>query len=82
MTGLTDLRAGTTEFFRFECIGDILEGSITRKFIVDFAAKYSGKVDVADGDDVLEATYALELVEDATWTHAAMITAVNTQTAL
>jgi hypothetical protein len=82
MTGLADIRAGTTEYFRFQCVGALIEGAINQKLIIDCAAQYADKIEIKDGDDVVEVTYILTIVEDTTWTHAMLLKLINTLTAL
>lgn len=60
----------------------IVQTTYARRCTIDAACRYRNKIDIKDGNDVLEVQYDLELVEDPTWGHAAMVTLVNTLTAL
>lgn len=82
MGGLTDIRAGTIEYFRFECIGPEVESGQNQSLIIDMACMYRDPIPFKDGEDVLEVEYMLDIVEDTTWTHAMIIDLVNALTAL
>jgi hypothetical protein len=84
-TGFSDVRAGTTEFYRFDCKGQTFvapDNAINRELKIDIAGKVNAAIPLTDGDDLLEEEIMLEVVEDTTWTHAALIVATNLIAAL
>lgn len=91
-TGITDARAGTTEFFRIDMKGALFtaadgtlgagDSAINREIKIDLAGKIGEKIQVKDGHDVLEEELPLEVVEDTGWGHAALIVATNMLAAL
>lgn len=82
MAMLDKMRSSSTQFIRFEAVGDIIEAAITRKFQIDFAGKISEPGTFEDNDGVEQIAWGLTGVHDSTWGKAFEITLVNTLTAL
>lgn len=91
-TGIADVRAGTTEFYRIDMKGSLFtaadgtlgagDSTINREIKIDFAGKVGDKIALTDGNDLLEEELPLEVIEDTAWGHAALITATNMVAAL
>lgn len=84
-TGFSDVRAGTTEFYRIDCKGQVFvapDNAINRELKIDIAGKVNAAIPLTDGNDLLEEDILLEVVEDTTWGHAALIVATNLVAAL
>ncbi len=84
-TGFADVRAGATEFYRFDCKGAALpapDAAFNRELKIDIAGKVNAAIPLTDGNDLLEQDIMLEVVEDTTWGHAALIVATNLLAAL
>jgi len=79
-TGFADVRAGTTEFYRIDCKGQVFaapDGAINREIKIDLAGKVGDKIGLTDGNDLLEEELILEVVEDTGWSHSALIVVTN-----
>ncbi len=84
-TGFSDARAGATQFYRFDCLGAALpapDAAFKRELKIDIAGKVNASIPLTDGNDLLEEDIMLEVVEDTTWNHAALIVATNLLAAL
>ncbi|MFZ6028039.1 MAG: hypothetical protein ACOYYS_10015 [Chloroflexota bacterium] len=77
MTPLTNIRAGSTKFFRIEAIGDVIEGAITYELTIDIAVKFQTPTEFADEEGVYALEWTAEGVHDATWGKATELTVVN-----
>jgi hypothetical protein len=83
MGPLTSLRAGTTQFIRFEAISADLAGTaFPYKFTWDAAAKVSGISNFQDQDGIYAIEYTWDMVYDSTWGNAFIAALTNKQTAL
>lgn len=83
MAHLTNARAGTTEFLRFEAVGTVIEaGSITYKMTIDMAAKVESVSTFKDDQGVYAIDYTYRLVHDGSWGKALTVNVVNSLTAL
>lgn len=83
MAHLTNARAGTTEFLRFEGVGDVIEaGSINYRLRIDMAAKVESVSTFKDDAGVYAIDYTYRIVHDATWTKALTVAVTNSLTAL
>lgn len=79
-TGFSDVRAGATQFYRFDCLGQAFpapDAAFKRELKIDFAGKVNASIPLTDGDDLLEQEILLECAEDTTWGHSALIVATN-----
>jgi hypothetical protein len=84
-TGFSDVRAGTTEFYRFDCKGAAFpapDAAFNRELKIDIAGKVNASIPLTDGNDLLEEDILLEVCEDTVWGHAALIVATNLLAAL
>lgn len=82
---LSNARGGTTNYFRIEAQGAVIDTTPTVTnylFQIDFAAKVSAVAPFADKDGIYAVEYTLDIVEDQTWTKAYQITVQNTLSAL
>ncbi len=83
MAHLTNARAGTTEFLRFQGIGDVIEaGTITYKLTIDMAAKVESVSTFKDQDGVYAIDYQYRIVHDSGYGKALTVNLVNALTAL
>lgn len=83
MAHLTNARAGTTEFLRFQAVGDVIEaGTITYKMTIDMAGKIESVSTFKDDQGVYAIDYTFRLVHDSGWGKALTVNLVNALTAL
>jgi hypothetical protein len=73
--------AGTTYFFRVECIGSLIEGALFNHLYADFAAKINQVGDFVDEGGSYAIPFTLEMVHDPTWGKAMNVALQNDVTA-
>lgn len=83
MAYLTQMRAGTSLFFRIGAISStIITGIIPYSLQIDTAVKIVGEPTFSDEDGVACIEWEMEGFYDATWTRATQVTVVNALSAL
>ena len=82
MSPLPDAIAGTIEYYRLNLTGPIIEGSIAYQLQIDFAAMIRQGGDLKPGDDAIQVTWPLQIVEDPVWGKAGHVMVINKQASL
>lgn len=80
---LTQLRAGSTKFFRIQATGpQISTGPATYSLIIDTAVKITDVSEIRDEENIIAVEWTGVFTHDATWGKAFSIALVNALTAL
>jgi hypothetical protein len=80
---LTQMRAGSSKFFRIKCVGSLIATSYYYTLQIDMCCKVVGEPDeLSDRDGLFSIGWNFDIFHDSTWGKGLEVQLTNTQTAI